>query len=132
MQESILRIGEVTSVKGRSIEITVDKSKNVPHLLFRGELIRNVSVGSYIKINKGFERIVGIIESEFIAEDKSVDVSREYKQEKERIKRILHVKLIGFFEKNKFSQGIKELPLKIGRASCRERVKISRVAGLLE
>jgi len=111
MQESILRIGEVTSVKGRSIEITVDKSKNVPHLLFRGELIRNVSVGSYIKINKGFERIVGIIESEFIAEDKSVDVSREYKQEKERIKRILHVKLIGFFEKNKFSQGIKELPL---------------------
>src|SRR5690554_6764862 len=80
----VLRIGIVFSVKGRSIEILVDKTKNVPHLLFNGELIRNVSVGSYIKINKGFERIIGIIESETIKEDKLFDIENNYNQEKKR------------------------------------------------
>lgn len=111
MQESILRVGVITSVKGRSIEVAVDKSKNVPHLLYKGDLIRNVSVGSYVKINKGFERIIGIIESEFITEDKTVDLKKDYKQEKEKIKRVLQIKVIGFLEENGFSQGIKELPL---------------------
>lgn len=111
MKESVLRIGIVTSVRGRNVEISIDKSKNTPHLLYNGDLIRNVSVGSYIKINKGFERIIGVIESEFITEDKSVDLSKDYKQEKEKIKRILQVKLVGFFEDDGFRQGIKELPL---------------------
>lgn len=111
MEESVLRIGIVTSVRGRNVEISVDKSKNVPHLLYNGDLIRNVSVGSYIKLSKGFERIIGIIESEFITEDKTVDSTKNYKQDKEKIKRILQVKLVGFLEGNNFCQGIKELPL---------------------
>jgi len=111
MQESVLRVGVITSVKGRSIEVSVDKSKNLPHLLYDGELIRNVSVGSYIKINKGFERIIGVIESEFITEDKSFVNYKEYKLEKEKIKRILQVKVLGFLEGNEFNQGVKELPL---------------------
>lgn len=111
MQEAVLRVGVITSVKGRTVEVVVDKSKNVPHLLYNGELIRNVSVGSYIKINKGFERIIGIIESEFITEDKSIDFAKDYKQEKAKIKRVLQIKTLGFLEGNRFNQGIKELPL---------------------
>ena len=111
MQEAVLRVGVITSVKGRTVEVVVDKSKNVPHLLYNGELIRNVSVGSYIKINKGFERIIGIIESEFITEDKSIDFAKDYKQEKAKIKRVLQIKTLGFLEGNQFNQGIKELPL---------------------
>ncbi|MGV0996634.1 ATP-binding protein [Empedobacter falsenii] len=107
----VLRIGIVFSVKGRSIEILVDKTKNVPHLLFNGELIRNVSVGSYIKINKGFERIIGIIESETIKEDKLFDIDNNYNQEKEKIQRVLQVKIVGYLEHNSFEQGVKELPL---------------------
>lgn len=107
----VLRIGVVISVRGRSIEILVDKTKNVPHLLFNGELIRNVSVGSYIKINKGFERIIGIIESETIKEDKLFDSENNYNQEKEKIQRILQVKIVGYLENISFEQGIKELPL---------------------
>lgn len=107
----VLRIGIVFSVRGRSIEILVDKTKNVPHLLFNGELIRNVSVGSYIKINKGFERIIGIIESETIKEDKLFDIENNYNQEKEKIQRVLQVKIVGYLEHNSFEQGVKELPL---------------------
>ncbi len=108
--ESILKIGKVTSVKGRYVEILVDKSKNTSHLLYNGEIIKNVSVGSYVKITKGFEELVGKIDGEFVVEDKLVE-GKKYLHEKERIKRILNISLLGYFEKKKFKQGIKELPL---------------------
>src|SRR5205085_8820414 len=107
---SALHIGKVESVRGRVIEIKVHKSKNVSHLLFNGQIIRSISVGSYIKISKGFEELIGKIDEEFITEDKLISL-KEYKQEKERIKRILKVSLIGYFEKAVFKQGVKELPL---------------------
>lgn len=107
---SALHIGKVESVRGRIIEIKVHKSKNASHLLFYGQIIKGVSVGSYIKICKGFEELIGKIDEEFITEDKLVS-QRDYKQEKERIKRVLRVSLIGYFENSVFKQGVKELPL---------------------
>ncbi len=108
--ENILRVGKIISVKGRIIEVLVDKTKNSSHLLFNGALIRNVSVGSFLKITKGFEIIIGKIEEEYITEDKEF-VGKAYKQEKERINRILRVSLVGYFQGYKFKQGINELPL---------------------
>lgn len=108
--ESILRIGKVISVKGRLIEVLVDKTKNASHLLYNGQIIRNVSVGSFVKIGKGFEELVGKIEEEFITEDKEF-LGKNYRREKERINRILKVSLVGYIDKFEFKQGIKELPL---------------------
>ncbi|RYE59352.1 MAG: hypothetical protein EOP48_01195, partial [Sphingobacteriales bacterium] len=51
--DSVLRIGAVSEVKGKNILIKVDKNKNAPHLLFDGKVVKNVSVGSYVKIAKG-------------------------------------------------------------------------------
>ena len=106
----ILKIGTVISVKGRFIEVKVETTKNSSHLLYKGELIKNVSVGSYIKISKGFEELIGKIEGEYITEDKSY-VDKEYFNDKEKIKRILNISLLGFFENNCFKRGVKELPL---------------------
>jgi hypothetical protein len=108
--DTILKIGKVISVKGRQIEVLVDKTKNTSHLLFNGELIKNVSVGSYIKISKGFQEIVGKIDGEFISEDKNF-ASKEYKHERDKNKRILNISLLGYFDVSLFKQGIKELPL---------------------
>lgn len=108
--EIILRIGKVISVKGRLIEVLVDKTKNASHLLYNGQIIRNVSVGSFVKIGKGFEELVGKIEEEFITEDKEF-LGKNYRREKERINRILKVSLVGYIDKFEFKQGIKELPL---------------------
>lgn len=105
----ILKIGFVTSVDGRSVDVCVDKSKNASHLLYNGALLKNVSVGSYIKISKGFEELIGKIEGERIAEDKTTN--KQYSNNKERIKRYLKIKLIGYIESSEFKQGIKELPL---------------------
>lgn len=109
-KDSIFRVGKVISVEGRTIKIEVDKTKNSSHLLYNGEIIRNISVNSYIKITKGFIRIIGKVDGEFIVEDKSF-LDKDYSSEKEKIKRILVVQLMGFFSKKGFERGIKELPL---------------------
>ena len=108
--DTILKIGKVISVKGRQVEVLVDKTKNTSHLLFNGELIKNVSVGGFVKISKGFQQLVGKIDGEYISEDKTFN-SSDYKHERDKNKRILNLSLLGYFENLIFKQGIKELPL---------------------
>ncbi len=42
IEESILKVGKVFSVEGRSIKILVDRKKNTSNLFYRGEVIKNV------------------------------------------------------------------------------------------
>lgn len=128
---SALHIGKVESVRGRIIEIKVHKSKNASHLLFDGQIIKGVSVGSYIKVCKGFEELIGKIDEEFITEDKIVS-QKNYKQEKERIKRVLRVSLIGYFEESIFKQGVKELPLLDNEAFLLRADEFSRVHNFIK
>ncbi len=110
LDDPIFKIGKVISVDGRVVSVKVDKSKNTSSLVYRGEVLKNVAVGSYIKIAKGFTAIIGKVDGEFISEDKGF-AGREYSSEKERIDRTLKIKLLGFFERGVFKRGIKELPL---------------------
>lgn len=128
---SALHIGKVESVRGRIIEIKVHKSKNASHLLFNGQIIKGVSVGSYIKVCKGFEELIGKIDEEFITEDKLIS-QKDYKQEKERIKRVLRVSLIGYFEESVFKQGVKELPLLDNEAFLLTAEEFSRVHNFIK
>lgn len=107
--DSILRIGEVWSVDGRSVRIKVDENKNVSHLLYCGTVIKNVSVGGFVKISKGYVRIITKVEGERIALDKDID--EVYHSGQDVLRRYLDVKLLGYIDCNKYYQGIKELPL---------------------
>ena len=109
-KDSIFKVGKVVSVEGRTIKIEVDKSKNSSHLLYNGEIIRNISVNSYVKITKGFNRIIGKVDGEYVIEDSNY-TDKNYTNERKKIKRVLIVKLLGFFTKKGFERGIKELPL---------------------
>src|ERR1700739_1891176 len=109
LQESIFIIGTVSSVEGRKVKVKVKKDKNLSHLSYKGKIIKNVSVGSYIKIAKGFIEIIGKVEGEYITKEKFFN--EEYKKEELKIARFLDVSLFGHFENNKFAQGIKEMPL---------------------
>ncbi len=108
-KQSIFRVGEVLSVNGREVCIKVDKNKNLSHLLYKGEIIKNVSVGSYLNILKGFVHIVAKVESEYIKENN--DLNDSYHNKNEEISRTLVVKLIGYFENGLYHKGVKELPL---------------------
>ncbi|MFC4094812.1 ATP-binding protein [Euzebyella saccharophila] len=109
LKDSIFRIGKVFSVEGRVIKVSVDKQKNASHLLYKGELLKNVSVGSNLKIVKGFIAIIAKVESEQIREDQIFN--GKYSKAENKIHRILVVKLLGYIENNKFIGGINELPL---------------------
>lgn len=110
LKDSIFKIGKVTSVEGRTVKVKVDKTKNTSNLLYKGKLLKNIAVGGYVKIMKGFTVIVGKVEGEYITEDKQY-ASKDYGNEKERINRILTISLLGFLNDSFFERGIKELPL---------------------
>lgn len=109
LQESIFIIGSVSSVEGRKVKVKVKKDKNLSHLSYKGKIIKNVSVGSYIKIAKGFIEIIGKVEGEYITKEKVFNEA--YNKEELKISRFLEVSLFGHFEKERFKQGIKEMPL---------------------
>lgn len=105
----VFRIGIIHSVDGRVVKVLVDKDKNNSHLIFQGQLIKNVAVGSYVKILKGFETIIGKVETEYIEIDKGVN--GQYNSHEEAINRYLIIKLIGHIEGNLYRKGLTELPL---------------------
>ncbi len=111
LKDSVFKVGQVISIDGRNVRVRVDKNKNSSHLLYKGKLLKNISVGSYIKIVKGFTKIIGKVEGEFIEEDR-LNLNKEYGNNKDKIQRVLSVSMLGFFDdKNSFQRGIKELPL---------------------
>lgn len=110
IDNSIFRIGKVIEIIGQSVKVKVDIGKNASFLLYKGEVIQNISVGGYVKIKKGFEELIGKIEGESITESKKTS-NTTYLSNKEKIHRILNIKVLGFMESGNFLRGIKELPL---------------------
>jgi len=64
LKDAILRVGEVSGIEGRKVFIKVDKNKNSSDLLFDGDIIKNIAVGSYVEIKKGFLSIIGKADGE--------------------------------------------------------------------
>lgn len=108
-RDAVFSIGKVTSVEGRRIRIAVNKLKNSSHLLYQGEIVRNVAVGSFVKIAKGFVELVASVDGEHVQEDRSS--SRDYKRTVENFTRELEVSLVGYFENGEFHRGVREMPL---------------------
>lgn len=114
IEDSILRVGEVSEVTGRRISVKVDKNKNLSNLFFNGDILKNISVGSYIEIRKGFLSIIGKVEGERIEEDFSVKEKPKNNNYNllDRNKRILTISLFGYIGSDgKFTGGTRELPL---------------------
>lgn len=109
IKESIFIIGHVISVEGRIVKIRLNKNKNQSHILYEGRTVKNISVGGYIKIMKGFVSIIGKVDGEYVSEEKYFN--HEYNKEETKIERILQLSLFGHFESGRFRQGIKEMPL---------------------
>ena len=108
-EEAVLRIGEVCEVSGRAIIILVDKNKNLSDLFFQGKVLKNVSVGSFIEIKKGFMSLIGKIEAERIVEEKHLGGSGS---DAWRYRRYLTATLTGYIDRNgSFVGGSRELPL---------------------
>lgn len=94
---SSLRIGTVTAVRGRQIDVTVDVDKNDSSLIFQGEIISNVSIGSFLVVRRGYAHLVVQVEEEELVESVAWENST-YQRDVDRNTRILKTALLGEFE----------------------------------
>lgn len=134
IKDAVLRVGEVCGIEGRKVLIRLDKDKNSSDLIFNGDILKNISVGSYIEIRKGFLSIIGKAEGEELKEDKFryKDEDNQYQYIDKNI-RTLSVSLSGFIGMDgRFIGGIKELPLIGNEAFILTESKIHMIHDLLK
>jgi uncharacterized protein len=131
LQEAVLKVGEVNGVDGRTIYVLVDKNKNLSDLFLDGDILKNISVNSYIEIRKGFLSIIGRVEGEQIEEDRRATFA-DRRDAIDTNKRILTISLSGYIdEAGIFTGGTKELPLIGNPAYILTREKIHRIHNLV-
>jgi DNA helicase HerA-like ATPase len=134
LKDALLKVGAVCGIDGRKVYIRLDKNKNSSDLLFNGDILKNIAVGSYIEIRKGFLSIIGKAEGEKLEEDtfKFKDEDNQYQYIDKNI-RTLVVTLSGFIDMNgRFIGGIKELPLIGNEAFILTEAKIHTIHNLLK
>lgn len=128
-KEAVLRVGEVTEVTGRKISVTVDKDKNLSELFFDGDLIRNVAVGSYIDIRKGFFSLIGKVDGEYARPDTTHPAEAS---KVANAKRSLSISLVGYVDRSgTFYGGTKELPLVGNEAFLLTSEKVHQIHNLV-
>jgi DNA helicase HerA-like ATPase len=130
VQDAVLRIGEVCGVDGRRIYVLVDRNKNLSDMFLDGDVLKNISVNSYIEIRKGFLSIIGRVEGEQV-QDAAATSDNVGSQDDVRSKRTLTVSLSGYIDQNSvFVGGTRELPLIGDEAYIVTRAKIHQVHNL--
>lgn len=107
-----LLVAHVTRVSGTAIRAKVLAEKNEAYLIHDGELIRNVSVGGYVRMPYGFSDIVGVIEGEEQVEvppSQGVDEGREFRNIS--FERFIDISVFGTMRGGKMVRGSIFLPL---------------------
>ena len=103
----ILKIGEVCEVSGRVIKAGIYANKNTEYLNFDGAVVKNISIGSYVLIRKGFSNIIGKVEGEYMKEE----FSETPHQNKKAINRLVGIGILGAIENDRFVHGVTNLPM---------------------
>lgn len=104
----VLKIGEVCEVSGRVIKAGIYSNKNSEYLNFQGAVVKNVSIGSFVLIRKGFANIIGKVEGEYMKEE----FSENYQPNKKTaINRVIGIGVLGAIEQGKFVHGVTNLPM---------------------
>lgn len=117
-----IKIGEVIGVHGIKVTLKVFEESNRETLFYEGAKYKGVSIREYISIRRGFRDIICIIEGEYLDENR-------YEQHSEKMQYIRKVeaKPIGYFEHDKFNEGIKFLPMIKDPAFLMQEARISKI-----
>lgn len=106
---SFLKIGEVNEVQGKTIKAIVYSNRNTEYLNYNGSVLKNIGIGSFVLIRKGFSNIIGKVEGEYTKENASGE--KYYSQMGDAIHRIVSISILGGIQSEKFVHGLTELPL---------------------
>ena len=102
-------IGNVISVDGTKINILMNEQSNLESFHYNGIVYDGISIGSYVGIIRGSNKIIGRVEKEFL-EDKNKEPS-VHEFSRNRFERHLEVSLVGNIYKTNFEFGIKRFPM---------------------
>lgn len=110
--DDTLLVAEVTEIRGTKIRARVHSDKNEAYLFYHGKLVRNVSVGGYVKIPCGFSQVIGTIEGEYQQERNPnlTDYSKRTTQGSS-FDRFIEISVFGVLNSGKFDRGVTILPL---------------------
>lgn len=114
-------VGEVIAVRGVKVSIKVFESSNKDTLFYDGTKYKGVSIREYVQIERGFKKIICIVEGEYL-DEKRVD-------DEQQCIRTVDLKPIGYFESGRFFEGIKHLPLIKDPVYLLEENKLSDIYG---
>lgn len=107
-----LLVGEVSEVHGAHLKVRIYADANEVHTFFRGEVVRGVSVGGYIKIPCGYDNVIGIIEGDYQQESRVIRETADSRVAPgQTIERFVDVSVFGAMSKDRFDRGISTLPL---------------------
>lgn len=104
-----LKIGEVCEVQGKNVKAGIYSDMNTEYLNYNGSVIKNVGIGSFILIRKGFNNIIGKVDGEYTRENTSIE--NNYYPKGNSIKRIISISILGGMKQEKFIHGLTDLPL---------------------
>ncbi len=104
-----LKVGEVCEVQGKTVKAGIYSEKNTEYLNYNGSVIKNVGIGSFVLIRKGFNNIIGKVEGEYTKENVGSDST--YAHMGNAIKRVISISILGGMQRDKFVHGLTDLPL---------------------
>lgn len=104
-----LKIGEICEVQGKNVKAGVYSDKNTEYLNYNGSVIKNVGIGSFVMIRKGFNNIIGKVDGEYTKENPNGE--KNYSQMGNNIKRIISISILGGMKQERFIHGLTDLPL---------------------
>lgn len=102
-------VGNVVSIEGLKINVLMNEQSNLESFHYNGVIYDGVSIGSYVGIIRGSNKIIGRVEKEFLIDKENAPTIREFS--KDRFERHLEVTLIGNIYKGNFEFGIKRFPM---------------------
>lgn len=114
-------VGEVIAVHGVKVSIKVFDESNKDTLFYDGTKYKGISIREYVQIERGFKKIICIVEGEYLDEKRIDDDDHHV--------RTVDLKPIGYFEAGKFFEGIKHLPLIKDPVYLLEENKLSDIYG---
>jgi len=115
-------VGEVIAVQGIKITLKVFENSNQDTLYYEGTKYKGLSIREHVSIQRGFRYIICLIEGEYLDERKF-----EEDGSKTQYIRKVEAKPIGYFENDKFYEGIKFLPMIKDSAYLLPESKISEI-----
>ncbi|MDX3960519.1 ATP-binding protein [Aliarcobacter skirrowii] len=118
----LIKVGEVIAVKGILVTLKIFENSSKDTLYYDGNKYKGISIREYISIQRGFRDIICIIEGEYLDENKV-----EKEENKTYYIRKIEAKPIGYFEQEKFYEGIKFLPMIKDVAFLLKENKISEI-----